>query len=92
MVTSKVVFIGLGVFIAGVFGSHVAATSWISRLPGVSKAPATSLYMLFYYVGGSVLSVVGGLCYHAWDWPGVILLILVCVTLSCVALFQLNRT
>ena len=85
-------FIGLGVFIAGVFGSHVAATSWIGRLPGVNKAPATSLYMLFYYVGGSVLSVVGGLCYHAWDWTGVILLILVCVALSLAALFQLNRT
>lgn len=82
-------FIGLGVFITGAFGSHVAATSWISRLPGVSRAPATSLYMLFYYIGGSVLSVAGGLFFHACGWYGVILLINICVAISLLALFKL---
>jgi YNFM family putative membrane transporter len=79
-------FIGLGVFIAGMFGAHVSATSWIGRIPGISKAPATSLYMLFYYIGGSLLSILGGILYKDFGWSGVITMICICGFIGLVAL------
>ncbi len=75
---------GLAVFIAGMFAAHTAATSWISRLPGINKASTTSTYMLFYYIGGGLLSVAGGILYHSSGWHGVIAMIASASVLSLV--------
>lgn len=76
---------GLGLFISGLFACHTTAAGWIGRL-GVDKAPATSLYMLCYYMGGSALSILGGIFYQEWDWMGIIAMIVLFTVLSMGAL------
>ncbi|MEY4764324.1 MAG: hypothetical protein RI907_997 [Pseudomonadota bacterium] len=56
---------------AGFFAVHAVASSWVGRLGGAHKGHATSLYLLAYYLGSSVLGSWGG---HWWEWaawPGV---------------------
>ena len=85
-------FIGLAVFISGLFTAHTTATSWIGRLDDVhDTAPAVSLYMLCYYIGGSVLAVLGGFAYAEVGWPAVIALIAAATLVAFVAALRLCR-
>lgn len=36
------------------------------------RAQASSLYLLFYYLGSSISGTVGGFFYQAWGWGGVV--------------------
>ncbi|WP_027724477.1 MFS transporter [Tuberibacillus calidus] len=68
--------IGLSVFTFGFFGAHAVASSWVGDRARVHKAQASSLYLLFYYIGSSVIGVCGGFFFSLGGWFGVILLIL----------------
>ena len=50
-----------------------------------SKAQALSLYLLFYYVGSSVVGIAGGLLWSPYGWPGVMLAIIALLILALVA-------
>ena len=77
--------IGLALYTFGFFGAHSIASSWVGILAEKSeKAQASSLYLLFYYAGSSVLGTAGGLFLHRFGWTGVILVISV---LLCVSVF-----
>ena len=60
---------GVAILTFGFFGSHSVASSWVGKCGGLDKAQASSLYLLFYYIGASVIGVVGGkfLSWYAWD-------------------------
>lgn len=86
---SSVLFIkliGLAVFTFGFFGGHSVASSWVGKNAGNNKAHAASLYLLFYYMGSSLIGSTGGLFWSHYGWPGVILciniLLLVALPLS----------
>ncbi|SCY83706.1 MFS transporter [Microvirga guangxiensis] len=49
----------------GFFMTHSVASGWVGRLAVGSKGHASSLYLLSYYVGASVMGAVGG-----WFWAG----------------------
>jgi len=49
----------------GFFITHSVASGWVGRLAVGSKGHASSLYLLAYYVGSSVMGTVGG-----WFWAG----------------------
>lgn len=67
--------IGVAIFTFGFFGSHSVASSWVGKCAGASKAQASSLYLLFYYIGASVLGSLGGKFLSVYAWPGVVFLI-----------------
>ncbi|MGB1091737.1 MAG: MFS transporter [Oceanobacter sp.] len=56
----------------GFFFAHSSASGWVSRNAQHAKASASSLYLVFYYLGAST----GGLYLHPfwqeWQWPGVV--------------------
>ncbi|MFP8967604.1 MFS transporter [Pokkaliibacter sp. CJK22405] len=59
----------LGFFINsfGFFFAHSTASSWVSRNALKAKASASSMYLVFYYIGAST----GGLYLHPfWEWMG----------------------
>ncbi len=64
--------IGLGIFTYGFFGAHSAACGWAGRLDGGDKAQISALYMLFYYIGASVIGTVGGTFLSIYGWAGIV--------------------
>jgi len=82
--------LGVAILTFGFFGSHSVASSWVGKCGGSDKAQASSLYLLFYYLGASMIGTMGGkfLSWYAWD--GVVLLIsisLIIALLLAVLLF-----
>lgn len=74
---------GLALFTFGFFGVHSIASSWVGLFAEKSeKAQASSLYLLFYYAGSSVVGAAGGFFMHRFGWNGVILVISVLLILS----------
>lgn len=76
--------IGVAIFTFGFFGSHSVASSWIGKCALTDKAQASSLYLLFYYIGASVLGSVGGNFLSAYAWPGVVFLISMALLLALI--------
>jgi YNFM family putative membrane transporter len=68
---------GLACFTFGFFGAHAITSGWVAKLAEGVRAQASSLYLLFYYAGSSVVGTVGGWCWSAGGWPGVAALVLV---------------
>lgn len=65
--------LGLVVMTFGFFGAHAIASGWAPALVERDKAQASSLYLLFYYVGGGVAGTAGGVFWSSHAWPGVAL-------------------
>jgi YNFM family putative membrane transporter len=66
-----VVIAGIVLLTIGFFTTHSAASSWVGRLAGQGKGHAASLYLLAYYLGGSVLGSVGGWFWEHAGWNAV---------------------
>ena len=56
----------------GFFFCHSTASSWVSRNATHAKASASSLYLVFYYVGASTGGFYLQPFWSEWRWPGVI--------------------
>lgn len=70
------ILLGLALCSSGVFVSQAAATTYIQReaSPG-GRASAAGLYVMFYYIGGSVAGVLPGLLWRWGQWTACVLLI-----------------
>lgn len=66
------IIIGLGIFTYGFFGCHCVACSWAGKVTSGDKAQASSMYMLFYYMGASVIGTAGGIFLSNYGWGGVV--------------------
>ena len=58
---------GLALFTVGFFAGHAVASGSVGRLALQTKGHAAALYLLSYYLGSSLLSILGGV---AWEWAG----------------------
>lgn len=67
--------IGISLFTYGFFGCHSIASAWIGERADKNKAQASSLYLLFYYLGSSLVGTFGGYFWIHFHWAGVILFI-----------------
>lgn len=67
-----IVVIGVVFVTVGFFGIHSVASSWVGRLARRNKSHASSLYLLSYYVGSSVLGAAGGWFWQAGAWGAVV--------------------
>ncbi|MFT8870883.1 MAG: MFS transporter [Sporolactobacillus sp.] len=64
---------GLAIFTFGFFGGHAVASGWVGLLANRrEKAQASSLYLLFFYIGSSAVGYAGGLFLQAFGWFGVV--------------------
>ena len=66
---------GVGLITIGFFGAHSIASSWVGLRAETAKAQASSLYLLFYYLGSSAAGTLGGWFYSAGGWPAVAALV-----------------
>jgi len=69
------VIAGIILLTFGFFAGHSVASSWVGRLAKRSKGLASSLYLLAYYIGSSVIGSLGGHFLAAAGWSGVIALV-----------------
>lgn len=83
--------VGIVLFAFGFFAGHTVASGWVGRIaPRPYKVYASSLYLLFYYLGSSLLGTMGGTFLTAYEWPGVVglicgLLVLIAVLAAVLA-------
>lgn len=75
--------IGIAIFTFGFFGSHSIASGLVVKNSPIGKAQSSALYLLFYYLGSSVIGAVGGKFLTWQGWRGVVLL------LSCAVIIAL---
>lgn len=84
--------IGLALFTFGFFGAHSIASSWVGLLADkTEKAQASSLYLLFYYAGSSIVGAVGGLFLHRFAWPGVIVSVSILLMLAIMCSLSIEK-
>ncbi|MDR1934943.1 MAG: MFS transporter [Candidatus Accumulibacter sp.] len=65
------VFGGIVLMTIGFFIVHSVASGSIGPLAGEFKGHAASLYLLFYYLGSSIVGSVGGWFWQHGGWPAV---------------------
>ena len=61
---------GLVVLCLGMFTAQAVAPGFVNTSAREAKGGASALYLMFYYVGGTLGSWLPGLAWQAWRWPG----------------------
>ncbi|EKQ56625.1 MULTISPECIES: MFS transporter [unclassified Clostridium] len=82
--------VGIAFLTFGFFGGHSIASSWIGKLSTHDKAQASSLYLLFYYVGSSIGGTAGGRFWSLYGWSGVVSMISSFLLIAFLILFALS--
>jgi YNFM family putative membrane transporter len=65
---------GVVLVTTGFFIGHAAASSSIGPLAGTAKGHASSLYLLFYYLGSSLIGSIGGWFWQHGGWVAIVAL------------------
>jgi YNFM family putative membrane transporter len=80
------VLAGIVTFVFGFFGAHSVASGLVGeRAAAQSKAQASSLYLLFYYAGASVVGTASGLLWRPYGWSGVVISLTILLFLALAA-------
>ena len=65
------VLCGIAIITGAFFAAHSTASGWVGRRATRDRAQASALYLLFYYLGSSLLGSAGGLAWNRAAWLGV---------------------
>lgn len=80
------VLAGVALFTAGFFAAHAAASGWVgARALATARGQPAGLYMLSYYLGGSILGTLGSGAYEGRGWTALVGLIGVLVVVAALA-------
>ncbi len=85
------IILGLAVFTIGFFGVHTVASGWVGRRGGSRRGLVSALYLSSYYLGGSVIGSGAGWPWGHGGWPGVVVVLMMCVSGVIVIAMQLRR-
>jgi YNFM family putative membrane transporter len=83
--------IGIILLTAGFFMAHAVASAWTSRLAPNTKGHATSLYLLAYYLGSSIVGSAGGWFWTEGRWPAVAHFTLAALGCAFLAALRMRR-
>ncbi|OOE65940.1 MFS transporter [Salinivibrio siamensis] len=83
--------VGLLIVSGGAFFTHSLAYGWVSRQAAQGKATATALYLVHYYIGGSLGGFYLIAAWQHFAWPGVVIAALVLITILLGLVFGLSR-
>ncbi len=82
---------GVALFTFGFFASHTTASGWVGQRARERRALAAALYLTGYYLGASIPGSLAGLAWSRGQWPGVALVLGVCVLGVLILALQLRR-
>ena len=77
-----VVIARVALYTFGFFGAHSVASTWVGQRAAGERAQASSLYLLFYYAGSSVVRTIGGLFWDPYGWYGVVFMVTALLAIS----------
>lgn len=83
--------LGIALLTMGFFSTHAVASGWVGRIASDAKGHAASLYLLFYYIGSSVMGSAGGWFWAEAKWPGVVGFALAALAFAFIAALRLRR-
>lgn len=83
--------IGIAVTTTGFFMSHAIASTWVGWYAKQHKGHASSLYLLAYYIGSSLLGAFGGWFWEHDGWFAVVMFSLVLLGTAGILAWQLQR-
>lgn len=66
-----VIISGIALVTIGFFVGHSTASSWVANAAVGTQGHASSLYLLAYYAGSSIIGSIGGWFWAAGQWPAV---------------------
>jgi len=81
---------GLILLTIGFFLTHAVASGWVGRIAVGAKGHASSLYLLSYYVGSSIVGSAGGWFWAGGGWSWVALFLLALHGVALVAALRLR--
>ena len=73
---------GIAVFTFGFFGAHSIASGCVVKVNPQGKVQSSGLYLLFYYIGSSLMGAGGGKFLQSQGWSGVVLFISIALILA----------
>lgn len=82
--------LGIILLTIGFFATHAVASGWVGRLAVGAKGHASSLYLLAYYIGSSVIGSTGGWFLAEGGWPAVVWFNLAILALTLLAALRLR--
>jgi MFS transporter, YNFM family, putative membrane transport protein len=66
------IIVGLLLVVAGTFTAQAVVPAFVNQQARRAKGGASALYLTFYYLGGTLGSLLPGLAWERWGWPGVL--------------------
>lgn len=81
---------GIALVTAGFFTAHTVAGGWVGARARGDKAHASSLYLLAYYLGSSIMGSLGGYAWTHAGWTGVAGFVAVLLAVQCVIALRLR--
>jgi YNFM family putative membrane transporter len=82
---------GVGLVTFGFFATQSVLSSWVGLNAGNHRAQASSLYIVCYYIGGSVAGTAAGIFWNRYAWPGVVGFVLVFIAGAIVVLPSMQK-
>jgi MFS transporter, YNFM family, putative membrane transport protein len=79
------ILLGLAVGACGVFLGQSAACAFVARSAPEARTLAVGLYLSFYYLGGSIGTVLPAPAWRQFGWPGCIALVVAAQLLASIA-------
>jgi MFS transporter, YNFM family, putative membrane transport protein len=65
------IVVGLLLVVAGTFTAQAVVPAFVNQQARGAKGGASALYLTFYYLGGTLGSLLPGLAWERWGWSGV---------------------
>ena len=84
--------LGIAVIAVGFFAAHSIASSWVGLRAESARAQASAIFLVFFYVGSSLIGWLGGYCYDAGGWRGDAMLIAALAGGAIAVALRLSRT
>jgi len=86
------VLCGIAIITGAFFAAHSTASGWVARRATRNRAQASALYLLFYYLGSSLLGSAGGIAWNHSAWWGVAGFTMILTLMSLVIAVRLSKS
>lgn len=85
------IILGIVVLTSGFFTTHSVASGLVGKLAAGTKGHASSLYMLAYYIGSSIMGSAGGWFWAMEGWAAIVIFTLVMMAFAFLSALAARR-